>query len=194
MEKYRNPRATEGESIYKPFEEFLFMLFFMGIPHEFGGFSHARVKKWNTFTSEHFRVSNLINHVTLRIRVKKKHIVTSHIMDHADRNNILYPLQHGFRSKRSCETQLIEFIDETSNNMASGKQTDVLIMDFSKAFDKVSHSLLAHKLEHYGIRGKTNNWIKKLPTRKITGGSCRRRNIRLHQRWLRRTTKISVRA
>ena len=81
-------------------------------------------------------------------------------MGHADRNNILYPLQHGFRSKRSCETHLIEFIDETSNNMASEKQTDVLIMDFSKAFDKVSHSLFVHKLEHYGIRGKTNNWIK----------------------------------
>jgi hypothetical protein len=89
-----------------------------------------------------------------------EHIITSHIMGHADRNNILYPLQHGFRSKRSCETHLIEFIDETSNNMASEKQTDVLIMDFSKAFDKVSHSLFVHKLEHYGIRGKTNNWIK----------------------------------
>ena len=76
-------------------------------------------------------------------------------MGHADRNNILYPLQHGFRCKRSCETHLIVFLDETSNNMASGKQTDVLIMDFSKAFDKVSHSLLVHKLEHYGIRGKT---------------------------------------
>ena len=83
-------------------------------------------------------------------------------MSHADRNNILYPLQHGFRSKRLCETQLIEFIDETSNNMASGKQTDVLIMDFSKAFDKVSHSLLVHKLEHYGIRGKTKLDKKKI--------------------------------
>jgi hypothetical protein len=45
----------------------------MGIPNEFGGLNHARVKKWNTFTSEHFRVSNLINHITLRIKVKKKY-------------------------------------------------------------------------------------------------------------------------
>jgi hypothetical protein len=81
-------------------------------------------------------------------------------MSHADRNNILYPLQHGFRSKRSCETQLLEFVDDVSSNMSSGKQTNVLVMDFSKAFDKVSHSLLIHKLNHYGIRGKTNTWIQ----------------------------------
>jgi hypothetical protein len=52
-------------------------------------------------------------------------------MNHADKSNIL---QHGFRSKRPCETQLIEFIDEVTINMSAGKQTDVLIMDFSKAY------------------------------------------------------------
>ena len=87
-------------------------------------------------------------------------IVTSHIMKHAERSNILFPLQHGFRKGRSCETQLIEFTDDITKNMENGKQTDVLIMDFSKAFDKVSHSLLLHKLDHYGIRGKTNRWIQ----------------------------------
>ena len=89
-----------------------------------------------------------------------EHIVTSHIMKHAERSNILFPLQHGFRKGRSCETQLIEFTDDITKNMENGKQTDVLIMDFSKAFDKVSHSLLLHKLDHYGIRGKTNRWIQ----------------------------------
>jgi hypothetical protein len=50
-------------------------------------------------------------------------------MKHADKNNIMYPLQHGFRSKRSCETQLIEFIDEVTTNTSAGKQTDVLVIN-----------------------------------------------------------------
>jgi hypothetical protein len=65
-----------------------------------------------------------------------------------------------FRNGRSCETQLLEFTDDITRNMENGKQTDVLIIDFAKAFDKVCHSLLSHKLEHYGIRGKTNLWIQ----------------------------------
>ena len=75
-----------------------------------------------------------------------EHIITSHIMKHADTHNILYPLQH--------ETQLIECVDDITRNIDAGKQTDCLIMDFSKAFDKVTHSLLQHKLDHYDIRGK----------------------------------------
>jgi hypothetical protein len=82
------------------------------------------------------------------------------IMKHADTHNILYPLQHGFRKGLSCETQLIECVDDITRNIEAGKQTDCLIMDFSKAFDKVSHSLLQHKLDHYAIRGKTCEWIK----------------------------------
>ena len=81
-------------------------------------------------------------------------------MPHADKYNILYPFQHGFRKFRSCETQLIEFIDDMTRNLDDGKQTDVRIIDFSKAFDKVSHNFLTHKLKHYGIRGKINNWIE----------------------------------
>jgi hypothetical protein len=45
-------------------------------------------------------------------------------------------------------------------NLDDDKQTDVLIMDFSKAFDKVSHNPLMHKQEHYGIRGMINNWME----------------------------------
>ena len=80
-----------------------------------------------------------------------EHIVTSHIMKHAEANNILYPLQHGFRSKRSCETQLLECIDDLTKNLEMGNQADMCF----KAFDKVGHRLQHHKLHQYKIRGKT---------------------------------------
>ena len=89
-----------------------------------------------------------------------EHILTSHIMKHANNHNILYGLQHGFRGGRSCETQLVEFINDLANNMQNGGQTDVAIMDFSIAFDKVGHQRLLLKLHHYGVRGKTNKWIQ----------------------------------
>ena len=46
-----------------------------------------------------------------------EHIIISNIMDHADKNNILCPLQHGFRAERSCESQLFSFTDDVSKNL-----------------------------------------------------------------------------
>ena len=89
-----------------------------------------------------------------------EHIITSNVMNHLDEQQILYPLQHGFRRGRSCDSQLIEFVEGVTNNMEDGHQTDVLVMDFSKAFDNVCHSLLLHKINHYGITGKVNIWIE----------------------------------
>ena len=68
-------------------------------------------------------------------------------------------LQHRFRSKLSCETQLLTFTQEFFDSMASGKQTDVAVIDFSKAFDKVDHQRLILKLKRMGINNKTSNWI-----------------------------------
>ena len=48
--------------------------------------------------------------------------------------------------------------------MQKGAQTDVIVMDFSKAFDKVSHQKLCSKLNTYGIAGKTNSWINSFLT------------------------------
>ena len=59
----------------------------------------------------------------------------------------------------SCETQLLEFVNDIANNMNNGLQTDVCVLDFSKAFDKVGHRRLIDKLKGYGITGETNKWI-----------------------------------
>ena len=80
-------------------------------------------------------------------------------MAHLDEHHILYDLQHGFRKARSCDTQLVSFIHDLASRLDEGGQTDVVVMDFVKAFDKVSHRLLLHELDQYGIDGMTNSWI-----------------------------------
>ena len=82
-----------------------------------------------------------------------EHIVASSLSRRFADLNILYQLQYGFRERRSCETQLIMLVDELSKNMQMGKQTDLSLLDFSKAFDKVAHEKLLQKLHFYGIQG-----------------------------------------
>ena len=55
-----------------------------------------------------------------------EHLIVKHIMSHPDTHNILYPLQQGFRTGRSCETHFLEFIDDVTLNMENGKQTYIL--------------------------------------------------------------------
>ena len=105
-----------------------------------------------------------------------EHVVVSNVMKHFETNKILTDNQHGFRRERSCETQLLEFTEELLTNLEGGQQTDVLIMDFAKAFDKVNHSLLSHKLQRYGIHGSSLTWIKnflKIRTQAVVvNGAC----------------------
>lgn len=89
-----------------------------------------------------------------------EHIIFSNVMSHLDQHNILMAYQHGFRKKHSCETQLTLMIDNLAEALDDKQQTDVLILDFSKAFDSISHRRLIFKLDHHGICGKTLGWIK----------------------------------
>lgn len=80
-----------------------------------------------------------------------EHIIASHISSHLSEHSILYDLQHGFRYRRSCETQLIELTDDLTNNISNGKQTDLILLDFSNSFDKVNHLKPLAKLQNYFI-------------------------------------------
>ena len=88
-----------------------------------------------------------------------EHIIHSSMMRHFDSCNILTDFQHGFRKARSCESQLIITVDDIANNLDDGLQTDLILLDFSKAFDKVPHLRLLHKLQHYGVKGSLLTWI-----------------------------------
>ena len=89
-----------------------------------------------------------------------EHIMVSNIMHQHDQHQILSNLQHGFLEGHSCETQLIALADDLAKEMQNGGQSDVIVTDFSKAFDKVPHQELLYKLSNYGIKNVALTWLK----------------------------------
>lgn len=89
-----------------------------------------------------------------------EHIVSSSIIKHFTHHDILYHLQHGFREKRSCTTQLVMLVNDLVTSIYNKRQVDLILLDFSKAFDKVNHEKVLQKIHLYGIRGQTLKWIK----------------------------------
>ena len=115
----------------------------------------AIYKKGDRNTPSNYRPVSLT-----RISCKTlEHIVFSSIMEHLDHHGILNNFQHGFRKQHSCETQLVNTIEDLARGLNSREQIDMLILDFSKAFDVVGHRLLLAKLEHYGIRDGNLAWV-----------------------------------
>ncbi len=88
-----------------------------------------------------------------RILVKQ---LTNYLSEHSLYNEG----QHGFRSGRSCVSQLLQHRMNILRALEEGEGADVIYLDFSKAFDKVKHSILMKKLEHIGIRGNIHKWIE----------------------------------
>ena len=62
--------------------------------------------------------------------------------------------------KKGHAKQLAMLVEDLARNLSAGKQIDLILLDFSKAFDKVNHSKFLRKLHQYGIRGNALNWIR----------------------------------
>ena len=60
----------------------------------------------------------------------------------------------------SCESQLIMTVHDWITAMDNKSQIDAILLDFAKAFDKITHKRLLSKWAFYGITGNTKNWIK----------------------------------
>ena len=104
-----------------------------------------------------------------------EHIIYSEIMSHLETHNILSDMQFGFRKRCSAELQLLQTIHDLAFGLNCKSQTDIILLDFSKAFDRVLHHHLITKLEYYGIRNNILNWIASFLsgcTQQVVCGGC----------------------
>ena len=75
-------------------------------------------------------------------------------------NNIIYPLQFGFRQQYPTFHALIRLSEDIRKNLDKGNIGCGIFVNLQKAFETVEHDILLAKLEHYGICGMANNWFK----------------------------------
>ena len=94
-------------------------------------------------------------------------IIREQLVKYLVDNNIIPMQQHGFLSKKSTTTNLLECLDKWTKNFDSGIQTDILYLDYSKCFDTVCHSKLLHKLSKYGVDGPALHWIQSFLNNRI---------------------------
>ena len=83
--------------------------------------------------------------------------VLNHLFAHI--SSCLYDMQHGFLKGLSCTTQLLQVLHELGQTLDSGLETDIIYLDFSKAFDSVCHAKLLSKLRTFGIDGSLLDWF-----------------------------------
>jgi len=91
-------------------------------------------------------------------------IIKDKLLEFLDKNKVISEAQHGFRSGRSCLTNLLESFEQWTRALDEGFGLDVLYLDFRKAFDSVPHRRLIEKLKMYGFSGKLLSWIKSFLT------------------------------
>ena len=87
-------------------------------------------------------------------------IILGEITRHVRGVQGIRPSQHGFMKGRSCFTNLISFYDQVTYLSDEGNAVDVIDLDFSKAFDMVSYSILLGKLAAHGLDRYTLLWVR----------------------------------
>lgn len=112
-------------------------------------------KKGSKFLAQNYRPVSLTSHIVKIIeRMLRKRLV-----DYLERNGLICKIQHGFRKGHSCLSELLDHIDDILTGFQDGEDSDVIYLDYAKAFDKVDHALLVQKLRKYGIHPQLISWI-----------------------------------
>ena len=86
-------------------------------------------------------------------------VIKETMMSHLSRNQLIKTSQHGFMPKKSCTTNLLEYLEMLTKAVDSGEKVDVVYLDFAKAFDLVPRLRLVAKLKAHGFSGELLQWI-----------------------------------
>ena len=87
-------------------------------------------------------------------------LIRDEVIKHMDINKFLSEYQHGFVTKRSCVTNLLNVLDSWTKALDKKNPVDTIYLDFAKAFDSVPHQRLLLKLKSYAIEGDVLAWIE----------------------------------
>ena len=98
-------------------------------------------KKGNKKLTSNFRPVSLTSVVGKLL----ERLINQAIMTHLSQHNLINDTQHGFLPKRSCQTNLLLYLELQTSCIDKGLGIDVLYLDFAKAFDKVPHKRLLKK-------------------------------------------------
>ena len=86
--------------------------------------------------------------------------IKDHLVDFLVKNKLINPPQHGFFKARSYFTNMLCFFEDVTKWVDEGSPVDIIYLDLKKAFAKVPHQRLLHKLKAHGRGNGMINWIE----------------------------------
>ena len=112
-------------------------------------------KKSSKAKPENYRPVSLTSHI---IKIWER-VLRRKLIRFIEMNKIIIKQQYGFTMGKSCMSQLICHFERLITILEESDNVEVLYLDFSKAFDKVCHTILLKKLKEIGINGKIHQWL-----------------------------------
>ena len=113
-------------------------------------------KKGEKAQAANYRPVSLISQLSKMFETFAKNALVNHL----EKNHLIRDTQHVFRKRKSCLSNLLEFLDKITRAVDEGVSVNAVFLDFAKAFDKVPHGRLIEKLKSHDMRGKLLLWIQ----------------------------------